>query len=176
MGFCWCLGHVAHRDLIIDVWPGSETPFFLPVGDFRSRHPQYGIRLNHSQWVTLRSWELRDAFAHYLEEKLSDAKVQEAWNNDDGKEFVIAKDGGNYSQVHSSLARLTGIDHDDIKYLYEGLSPAPLNDEKICDEIAMFARVTISYQTTRKVYYKFNSVAKHHTFKIRFHLNEADDR
>ena len=176
MGCCWCLGYVAHRDFIIDVWPGNETPFFLPVGDFRSRHPQYGIRINHAQWVTLRSWELRDAFAHYLEEKLSDAKVQEAWNNDDGKEFVIAKDGGNYSQVHSSLSRLTGIDHDDIKYLYEGLFPAPLNNEKICDEIGMFGRVTISYQTTRKVYYKVNSVAKHHSFKIRLHLSEAEER
>ena len=173
---CLTFPSVYSRNLVIQVWPSKDDPFVLPTGNWKYKHPQYGIRLNREHWVDYRQWPLKGAFANFLEKVLANPRIKEAWRDKESEESIlIGESGSDHKEVYAGLARLTGIGHDQIRYLYQGISPR-VEDDKIEEEIATECRVTIRYNTSQKIYRKFNSTAKHHFLKIRLHLDEAEEK
>ena len=158
----------ADRVLTIHIWPDPANPLYLP-NDPADPTYQYGVRLNGTNWIRQypHDWNLGTEFADYLQQFLF--QKQASWDNANQEDEVVGQRGGNYEQLLQSICLLTGIDYygRDVRNWYRGLRE---NDATIDAELAMFARVSITYHVTPED----GPLLKHHTFNIRFHLHDAE--
>ena len=156
----------ADRVLTIHIWPDPANPLYLP-NDPADPNYQYGIRLNGTHWIQQypHNWNLGTEFADYLQQFLF--QKQASWDNANQEHEEVGQRGGTYEQLLHSICLLTGIDGRDARNWYQGHGE---HDATIDAELAMFARVSITYHVTPQD----GPILKHHTFNIRFHLHDAE--